>query len=118
LVLFGSSLFGLFGFINMGILGALVVLCGLWCNGVFPVSWIQGHPKWKFRPLNTLGWNLRFSLSDISMDYREIQEVQRVLRIHEESIQRNSTSLFSVTIKVYMKTSPSSQNAIIMNTLV
>jgi hypothetical protein len=35
------------------------------------------------------------------MDYREAQEFRRVLQIHEESIQCNRSSLFSVTSKVH-----------------
>jgi hypothetical protein len=53
------------------------------------------------------------------MDYRELQEVRRVLQNHEEKIQCNRTSLFSVTTKVHDNEHQAiSQFATIMGTLV
>jgi len=53
------------------------------------------------------------------MDYKDIQEVQRTLQRHKESIQCNGTSLFSVTSKVHKnKHQCATQNVTIINHLV
>jgi hypothetical protein len=60
-----------------------------------------------------------YSGSLMVMDYREIQEMHRVLCRHEDFINSNRTSIFSVTTKVHENEHQCiSQNAVIMDTLV
>lgn len=55
----------------------------------------------------------------VSMDYMELQEIRRVLRNHEESIQCNRISLFSVSTTVHENEHQAiSQFASILGTLV
>jgi hypothetical protein len=37
----------------------------------------------------------------VLMDYLELQEIRRILKNHEETIQCNMTSIFSITTKVH-----------------
>lgn len=53
------------------------------------------------------------------MDFKDVHEIQRTLLRHEESIQCNISSLFSVTSKVHENEYQcTTQNATIMNLLV
>jgi len=83
----------LIAFRNCGSHGVVVLFFRFWNSGV--VSLLQVH----------LGRNLTLDyhryLFFASMDYKELQEIQRVLQMNEESIYYNRNSLFSVTLKVY-----------------
>jgi hypothetical protein len=53
------------------------------------------------------------------MDYRELKEIRRVLRNHEEAIQANRTSIFTATTKIHENEQQVvTQVATIMGTLV
>jgi hypothetical protein len=84
----------------------------LWCISLLRLvihSSLQRLFLGKFRVglLELLLWTfLKFLLARkqrkfLNMDYREVQELHRVLRRHEEFINNNRTSIFLVTTKIH-----------------
>ena len=81
------------------------------------MSWFHGN-KLNFKTISVKNWQ-PCSVKCIDLiDYREAQDIQREIHRHEESIQCNRTSIFSVTSKFHENEQQcSAQNSIIMNTL-
>jgi len=102
---------GLIALKNCGTHGTLVGLFSLSNSGI--VSLLQVHLGRKL----ALDWHPYLRVA--YMDYRELQEIQRVLWMHEETIQCNRNSIFLVTSKVHEnKHQCTYQIASIMHTLV
>jgi len=124
LVLLGFGYIGIFSssFRNLWSIRALVVLLyGLWskksslCVGF---NALLGQLCISFNS-KTLSYPSAFVVCVALMDYKEARGFQRGFKRHEESIQRNRTSLFLVTSKVHENEHKcTSQNATIMNALV
>jgi hypothetical protein len=95
----------------------LVALSGWVSSGVFLVFWFHNF-KLKLETIPVKNWQ-PCSIKCIGlMDYREAQEIWRALHRHEESIQCNRTSIFSITSKFHENEHHClTQNPIIMNTL-
>jgi len=46
-------------------------------------------------------FHLSSDFSSIHMDYRELQEIRKVLRAHEDTIQGNISSILTTTTKIH-----------------